>query len=140
MPCMVYRTCTASHTYSSDSLFWLVSMQYMCKRFGSMLVLTALQKRYQQFYITFVVVRSTFGVYLQSSSRAFFNPPSSASLLLSTLLVNHVIMTVITRSNLITMQQHPSSLVLIELVCTNEVLLHAMGRCCLPRSVCAILP
>lgn len=26
------------------------------------------------------------------------------------------------------------------LVCTKEVLLHAMGRCCLPRSLCAILP
>ena len=61
MPCMVYKTCTASHTYSSDSLFWLVSLQYLCKRFESMLVLMALQKCSQEFYITFVIVRSTFG-------------------------------------------------------------------------------
>ncbi len=53
MPCMVFKTCTASHTYSSDSLFWLVSLQVMCKRFESMPVLMALQKLYQECYITF---------------------------------------------------------------------------------------
>ena len=34
----------------------------MCERFESMPVLTALQKCYQEFYITFVIISSAIGV------------------------------------------------------------------------------
>lgn len=110
MPCMVYKTCIASHTYSSDSLFWLVSLQYMCECFESMPVLMASQKCYQECYITVVIVRSTIGVI----SANLFQGNLQLHLVVlvccssHTLLVNHVIMTVIIRSSLTAIQQYPS--------------------------------
>lgn len=78
-------------------------------------------------------------LYLQSSSRATFNPPSNAS----ELSIAHTAGEQCYHDSNHQEQfdcYATESIKIDMLVCTKEVLLHAMGRCCLPRSVCAIIP
>lgn len=77
-------------------------------------------------------------LYLQSPTRALFNPPCSASLF-----TIHIAGAPCHHDSNHQEQVDCYTTVSIKnstLVCTKEVLLHAMGRCCLPISICAILP